>query len=274
VTYDTDDERFATDLLRARDEARVATAPTERDPTFDLARGYRVGLTLHRQLVGRGYRPVGRKVGLTSPDAWRAFNLSTPIWAHVYDRTVRPADQGRCDLSLRGMVAPRIEPEVVLKLRTPLPPGELTADAVARCVEWAAIGFEVVDCHYPGWRFTGPDAVADFGVHAGLVVGTPWPVGSEDPGRVADLLAGLRVTLRGGDFAATGEGRNALGSPLLVLAHLAGVMATQPWAPPLSAGEVVTTGTLTPLPFVRPGETYRVEVEGAPLAALELAFGG
>ena len=40
--------------------------------------------------------------------------------------------------------------------------------------------------------------------------------------------------------------------------------------PPLAAGEVVTTGTLTSLPYLRPGESYRVEVAGAPLAPVQL----
>jgi serine/threonine-protein kinase len=120
----------------------------------------------------------------------------------------------------------------------------------------------------------GPDAaeaVADFGVHAALVVGTPWRVDSENPQHVAKFLETLKVTLRGGkDFAAEGEGRNALGNPLLALGFLARVLATQSWAPPLTPGEIITTGTLTALPDLFCGEAYHVEVTGAPLASLHL----
>jgi 2-oxo-3-hexenedioate decarboxylase len=173
------------------------------------------------------------------------------------------------------MVAPRLEPEVVLKLRQPLPAGEPSAEEVARCLEWAAVGFEIVDSHYPDWRFTAADAVADFGVHAALVVGSPWHLESEDPRQVATQLETLKVTLRGGkDFVAEGEGRNALGSPLLSLGFLARVLATQSWAPSLTPGEVITTGTLTTLPYLRRGESYRVEVAGAPLAPLEIVATG
>ena len=49
------------------------------------------------------------------------------------------------------------------------------------------------------------------------------------------------------------------------------MLASQQWAPPLRTGEVITTGTLTPLPDLRPGDIWRVEVGGAPLAGLELA---
>ena len=97
---------------------------------------------------------------------------------------------------------------------------------------------------------------------------------SENPEHIATSLETLEVTLRGGkDFVAKGEGRNALGSPLLALGFLARVLAAQSRAPPLLPGEVITTGTLTALPYLRPGESYRVEVAGAPLAQLQLELG-
>jgi 2-oxo-3-hexenedioate decarboxylase len=189
----------------------------------------------------------------------------------MYGQTVHFAKGAVFPLSLRGMAAPRIEPEVVLKLRRPVPQDDPLVEELADCVEWAAIGFEVVDCHAPEWRFTAADAVADFGLHAALVVGTPWPLEAEDPRRVAEVLRDMNVTLsRGGEVVALGEGRNALGSPLLALGHLARVVRKQSWAPPLSFGEVITTGTLTPLPHVSKGERWSVRVAGAPLAPLEV----
>jgi 2-oxo-3-hexenedioate decarboxylase len=263
------------DLLQARDRSAVTTAPSQRDTGFDLEMGYQVGHALHARLLERGYQPVGRKIGFTNPATWREFNLQTPIWAPVYAQTVSFADRGCCELSLRGMVAPRLEPEIVLQLRRPLPDGELRADEVAGCVAWAALGFEIVDSHYAGWRFTAADAVADFGVHAALMVGIPWRLESEDPLTIAAGLPAVRVVLRRGtEVVATGEGRNALGSPLLALVHLARLLAGQPWAPPLRPGEVITTGTLTPPPHVTGGERWRVEAEGVPLEPLDLVIRG
>ena len=169
------------------------------------------------------------------------------------------------------MVAPRLEPELVLKLRHAIPGGDPSVEELARCLEWAAVGFEIVDCHYPDWRFTASEAVADFGLHAALVVGTPWRIDSEDPRHLATSLQTLKVTLRGGkDFVAEGMGRNALGSPLLALGFLTRVLAAQSWAPPLMSGEVISTGTLTAFPCLGQGESYRVEVTGATLAPLSL----
>ncbi len=123
--------------------------------------------------MSRGFKPAGRKIGFTNRAMWEQFKVSAPIWAPIYEQTVHFSHEGNLRLSLAGMVAPRLEPEVVLKLSAPVPPGESSVDALADCIEWVAIGFEIVDSHFADWRFTAAEAVADFGVHAALVVGTP-----------------------------------------------------------------------------------------------------
>ncbi len=263
--------RVAADLLHARDTASLTTLPSRSQAGFDLDRGYQVGRALHEGLVGRGYAPVGRKIGFTNPATWREFHLDTPIWAPMYAQTVKFASRAGFRLSLGGMVAPRIEPEVVLGLRRPIHANDPSVEELADCVEWAAIGFEFVDCHGSDWLFTAADAVADFGLHATLVVGAPWRLESEDPRRVVMRMQDLKVTLSCGTaIVAQGEGRNALGSPLLALGHLARVVRGQSWAPPLASGEIITTGTLTPLSRVSAHEHWSVRVAGAPMAPLEV----
>ena len=167
------DERLVADLLQARDAARLTPSPSQRGMEFDLDRGYQVGNTLHERLSNRGYQAVGRKIGFTNPAMWEQFDVKQPIWAHMYSETVHFAPEGYLRLPIDGLVAPRLEPEVVLKLRDAVPDGDPSIEQIARCIEWAAIGFEIVDSHYPDWRFTASEAVADFGVHAALVVGPP-----------------------------------------------------------------------------------------------------
>lgn len=264
---------FAMGLLRARDAAELTTRPSAVSATFDLDAGYAVARVLHERLEERGYRSSGRKIGFTNPATWREFGLSTPIWAHVYAQTVHFSDEGRLGLNVSGMAAPRIEPEVVVGLRDPTPANGSPAD-LATCLEWAAIGFEIVDCHYAEWRFGAAEAVADFGVHAALVVGSRLDLTTRGPEQTVALLENLTVRLsRGEDLVDEGQGRNALGGPVLAVGHLAEVLQTQGWAPPLEKGEVITTGTLTSLPYVSRGERWRVDVDGAPLAMLELEIG-
>src|SRR5262245_54883941 len=134
MSDDRTNEQLVADLLRARDTAQVATFPSQPGVVMDLDRAYEVGRLLHERLVGRGFRPVGRKIGFTNPATWERFQVNQPIWAPVYQQTVHFAEGGRLRLSLDGMVAPRIEPEVVLKLFRPVPDGDRSAEELAGCV--------------------------------------------------------------------------------------------------------------------------------------------
>lgn len=247
-------------LWEARAQARFSVPPSDAAAGFDLAAGYAVGQLLHQRLTGAGHRTVGRKLGFTNPATWEEFNLDTPIWAHVYDQTVRWADDGMAGLAIDTMIAPRIEPEIVLHLGKDVSTAAANAEALVAHIDWAAIAFEIVDCHYPRWHLTAPDAVADFGVHAALVIGPRFALNRQDPVATLDSLSRLQVYLRRGDQpVATGCGANALGNPVSALAHIAGVLAGQPWAPPLTAGELISTGTLTPPPEITVGDRWSVE---------------
>jgi 2-keto-4-pentenoate hydratase len=65
------------------------------------------------------------------------------MWAHAWTHTVHYAPSGIATLPLARLVQPRIEPEVVFRLKAPLP---LTDDphAMLDAVEWVAAGFEIV----------------------------------------------------------------------------------------------------------------------------------
>jgi 2-oxo-3-hexenedioate decarboxylase len=69
-----------------------------------------------------------------------------------------------------------------------------------------------------------------------------------------------------------GTGEIVLGSPLAALGHLVELLAKQPEAPPLAAGEIISTGTLTDAHPVAPGETWSTEIRGLPLPGLRVRF--
>jgi 2-keto-4-pentenoate hydratase len=58
---------------------------------------------------------------------------------------------------------------------------------------------------------------------------------------------------------------NVLGGPLSALKHLVDVLAGDPVNPPLAAGEIVTTGTLTRAFPVAPDQTWSTELTGLAL---------
>jgi 2-oxo-3-hexenedioate decarboxylase len=256
---------------------RIPT-PSSSDPTFDLTTAYATEAALVAQRRASGRRSVGLKVGFANKAAWRVMKLDTLVWAHMYDDTVRLANDGSATFSTASAISPKIEPEVVFKMAddyevdrngalAPAP-----ADVLAQA-EWLAMGFEIIDCVYPDWKFQPADFVAAYGLHSALVVGTPRTIAAEAIPELVEQLSRFTVRLlRNGEVVAEGSGRNSLRSPALCLAELQAATARQPATEPLAGGDLVSSGTLTESQPIAAGQTWRVEVDGIDLKPLILAI--
>lgn len=267
-------EALARELLEALDRAGTVASVVERYPGFGWDDGYAVAAEILKLRRARGEKTIGRKIGFTNRNIWAAYGATAPIWAHVYDRTVVAAQRGRAALSLEGSVRRRLEPEIAFRLKAPLAAGVTDPARILERIEWLAPSFEIVDCHFAGWKFQSADSAADFALHWRLILGAPHRIdAAEIPGLVAQLRD-CRVTLsRHGEVRDRGVGANALGHPAAALAHLAAVLADQPQFEPLAAGEIITTGTLTAALPIRPGETWTSRYDGLPgVTGLEVSF--
>jgi 2-keto-4-pentenoate hydratase len=91
----------------------------------------------------------------------------------MYDDPVHYANGTRAELALPSHRTPKVEPEIVFKLRHPITSAGLDPAAIPHHVEWLAVGFEIIDCPFPNWQFKPVDFVASFCLHRGLVVGEP-----------------------------------------------------------------------------------------------------
>jgi 2-keto-4-pentenoate hydratase len=281
---------LALELTAAYDERRPLSIPPSSRDGLDLSTAYAVERELVRMRRSESHQTVGVKVGYANKAIWRALKLDTLVWAHMYDHTVRYADANVATLSLAHTISPKIEPEIVFKMKAPLPTGITEAAAALEAVEWLALGFEIIDCPYAGWKFQPADFVAAYGLHAALIVGEPRPVTAPDIPELVEQLPKFKVRLsRGGMSERVGEsegrspsdgidgqlveegsGRNSLRSPALCLAELATAMAKQVGAESLAAGDLVSSGTLTESTPIQPGKTWTVSVKGIDLPALTL----
>src|SRR5262249_37601523 len=146
------------------------------------------------------------------------------------------------------------------------------ADVLAH-VEWLALGFEIIDCVYPEWKFQPADFVAASGLHAALVVGAPLSIDPRAIPQLVEQLASFKLRLlKSGEVIEEGSGKNALRSPALCVAEVAAAIASQPAADALAAGELISTGTLTNSQPIAGGETWRAEVDGIDLAPVTLTL--
>ena len=217
---------LAQELLAAYAARQLIAAPSSRDSAFDLSAAYAVESEIVRLRRADGHAPVGVKVGFANKAVWRARKLETLVWAHMCDDTVHAAAGNVGSLPIGRMVAPKIEPEIAFKLSQSIPAGTDDAANVLGAVEWLALGFEIIDCVFPGWKFQPADFIASKGLHAALVVGDPVGVRADHIPALVEQLAQFKVTLKkDGHVVAEGGGRNCLRSPALCLAELASAMA-------------------------------------------------
>ena len=263
-----DPQILARELSAAFANRHSLPTPSSRYADFDLASAYAVEGELVRQRKAEGHTTVGRKIGYANKALWRMLKLDTVVWAHMYDDTVRYARGGEATLSIARMTAPKIEPEIVVKLKNVARPFDGgspdDARALAAC-EWIALGFEIIDCVFPGWQFQPADFVAAYGLHAALIVGEQRPVDAT----MLDALPRFTVKLlKDGQLAAEGSGRNVLRSPAACLAELAVAASRAPHPEPLAGGEIISTGTTTESQPIAAGETWIAELDGLALPSL------
>jgi len=263
-----DIDAIATEVLAALDAPRQIAPFSSRSGGLTQDDAYRVTARVARRREARGETIVGRKIGFTNRRIWPEYGVYAPNWGYVTDRSIRDL---ATPLSLAAFVEPKIEPEIVFGIGK-APEADMGETALMDCIDWVAHGFELVQSIFPHWKFAPADTAAANAMHGALLIGPRHPFKP----RAAEWrheLATFEIDLcRNGEPADRGSGANVLDSPLSALHHLVGLLASDPVNPPLKAGEIVSTGTLTRALPVAPGETWSTRLRGIALDGIELRF--
>jgi 2-keto-4-pentenoate hydratase len=262
-------------LLEARADAQLIP-PISANAPLSFADAYDIVKSIFDIRVAQGETMVGRKIGFTNKKIWAKYGVSEPIthpiWTPLFDTTVRYAEDSRGIQCLTGALQPRIGPELVFKLgSTPSPDG--TLEELAECVEWMAHAFEIVTCPFPDWKFELADSIAAFGLHGALIIGEPKMLSAATRRNLGHVLANASLSLSCDDeLRSAGFGSDVLGSPIHALWHLHQLLREQPQFPPLTEGEIITTGTWTDVCPIESGQTWMSAFSGVSLPGLTISF--
>lgn len=271
-TVTIDSGKIASEAVSVLGQMGKQIAPfSARDPAFGLDDAYRVTPVVRRLREARGEKVLGRKIGFTNRTIWAQYGVYGPVWGYVYDSTVHNLSDLSGPVSLAAFAEPRIEPEIVFGLSA-APEAGMDERQLLSCIGWVAHGYEIVQSIFPDWKFAASDTVAAFGLHGALFVGERHQVG-DDPDKWFASLSNFEITLRSGDVVEHGHARDVLDGPLSALKHLIGLLAQDRDNPPIAAGEIITTGTLTKAMPVKPGERWTTELTGIPLGGIDIRFG-
>jgi 2-oxo-3-hexenedioate decarboxylase len=267
----------ALDLKAVADEVGAALADRSQISNFSsrpcgltLAQAYRVTALLRAAFEARGEKMTGRKVGFTNREMWKVYGVQSPIWGNITDRTTHELASTQA-LRIKDFVEPRIEPEIIFGLiATPLP--GMSEAALLNCIEWVAFGYEIVQSIFAGWKFAAADAIAAHCVHGALLIGARHAIAPRKTAWQRELASFTVELYCNGKLSQRGGGALVLDSPLLALRSLIEMLANDTHNPPLRAGEIISTGTLTLAMPVSAGESWTAKVSGIPLEEIALRF--
>ncbi len=243
----------AAQLLYDAQSSRVPIAPlTQTYPKLDAPQAYTVQRTNLARRISQGAVLRGRKIGLTSAAMQELLGVDEPDFGYVIDSMVLADGVA---VPVTAFCAPRVEPEVVFRMRDPLRgPGVTVADVMA-ATEAVAPALEIVDSRIVDWRITLADTIADNASSGAVVLGDWVPL------HQAPSLPDTTATLFVNDLTvATGAGTAVMGDPAAAVAWLANALAK--YDTTIEAGEFVMSGSYTTASFVVAGNRAAATVSG------------
>jgi 2-keto-4-pentenoate hydratase len=260
---------IAQQVRYAQDRALSIAPLTSTYPDLDMPSAYQIADICYQAKVSIGAKRVGRKIGFTNAAIWPTYNVQEPVWGSMYAHTVVELTSPTAICSLAHLSEPRIEPEIIFKLKS-VPNVNASALELLACIDWMAHGFEIVQSNFKGWKFKVQDTVAQGGLHGMLLVGPQVKVPSAT-NQLVEQLEKFTINLHCDQtLIDSGNGSNVLGSPLLALGHLVNLFGQQKQF--LKACEIITTGTLTGAFPIKAGQCWSTKLSGIDLPGLDVTF--
>ena len=192
--------------------------------------------------LAAGADVIGWKAGFTSRAMQQQMGVDQPNYGCLLDGAIVETE-----LSLEGLIHPRVEPEIAFIIGRDLVGPEVTAAEARSATRWVCPCIEIVDSRFKDYRFQPPDNVADNSSAARLVIGESLFAVDEFDLRLIGV-----VLEKGDEVVETGAGAAALGDPALSVAWIANQLAAS--GKILRKGQIVITGGLTVAPYVKRGD--------------------
>lgn len=234
----------------------------------ELARGLPFAYAVQKALIDTIVRHdrfaiSGYKLGLTSAVMQQKFGMAEPAYGFLFDRA---PGNSPVTLSSGDYQHLMLEGEIALRIGSVPTPAQLAGPLVdlIHTIDQIAAAIEIVDDRHARYaKVDGCSLIADNIWNRGFVLGPPC-----DAHQIIDI-ADLAGTLWCGDErVSSGSSADVLGSPLNGLAWLAHKLAAD--GLPLKPGQWILTGSFTGIRATRPGEAYRLTVEGLDPVALHI----
>lgn len=238
-------------LLEAERSKQAIPPLTETYPGITVDEAYHTQLEIIRRRVEDGAIVVGKKIGATSKAIQNMFGVHQPDYGHLLDDMMH---QEGDVISLEHFIQPKVEFEIVFKLKKDLKGPNVTVMDVIEATDYIAPAIEIIDSRIGDWKIAFEDTVADNGSSAAAVIGGK-------PAKLdgIDLAHIGMVAYKNGEMIDSGAGAAVLGSPLRSVAWLANSLGKYDVS--LKAGEIILSGALTSAVEAEDQDTFTAEFD-------------
>ena len=232
---------------------RRTVAPLrEREPGITIEDAYQIQQRMIQRRLDAGETIIGKKIGVTSKVVMDMLKVNQPDFGMMTSGMV--FNEGE-SIDTSTMIAPRAEAEVAFVLKSDLMGPGVTAADVLRATDFVVPCFEIVDSRIQDWKIKIQDTVADNASCGVLVLGGR----RKSPADIDLALAGM-VLEKNGEIISTSTGAAVQGSPVNAVAWLANTLGNLGIG--LKAGEVILSGSQSPLVPVKAGDSLVCTVGG------------
>jgi len=232
---------------------RTAVDPlTDREAEITIEDAYQIQQRMIQRRLDAGETIIGKKIGVTSKVVMDMLKVNQPDFGMMTSGMV--FNEGEA-IEASSMIAPRAEAEVAFILKRDLMGPGVTAADVLRATECVVPCFEIVDSRIKDWKIKIQDTVADNASCGVLTLG-----GVRRSPRDIDLALAGMVLEKNGEIISTSTGAAVQGSPVNAIAWLANTLGRLGIG--LKAGEVILSGSQSPLVPVKAGDSLVCSVGG------------
>jgi 2-oxopent-4-enoate/cis-2-oxohex-4-enoate hydratase len=245
-------EHYGDELYQALVGRTPVDPLTDREPGITLEDAYQIQLRMIQRRVDAGESIVGKKIGVTSKVVMDMLKVNQPDFGQMTSGMV--LNEGE-PIRVDTLIAPRAEAEVAFILKRDLQGPGVTAADVLRATDCVMPCFEIVDSRIKDWKIKIQDTVADNASCGVLTLG-----GQRKSPRQLDLALAGMVLDKNGEVISTSTGAAVQGSPVNAVAWLANTLGRLGIG--LKAGEVILSGSQSPLVPVKAGDSLYCSVGG------------
>ncbi len=219
-------------------------------PALHVNEAYEIQRLAIEEAIACGDELIGMKMGLTSV----AKQKSVGVEEAIYGRLTRSMELLNPTLSMKGLIHPRVEPEIAFVLNKDIEGEHVTSRDVWAATECILPALEVIDSRYKNFSFTLEDVVSD------NASSTKFILGNQAFSPYHTQWDQVKVEMyRNGELVQTGFGAAVLEHPVRSVVELVKMLNRTNEG--LKAGMVILTGGITEAINVYEGDFIEVKYD-------------